>query len=130
MAGFTRVNLKEVEDLAPGFGYAPGLESRFARASLGLSASGLSYFRYAPRFRMPFGHRHTEQEEIYVVLSGGLKGKLDDEFVELGPWDAVRVAPGTVRAFEAGPEGAEVLVFGAPSHANRDVEVLPGWWRQ
>ena len=36
--------------------------------------------------------------------------KLDDEIVELGEWDAVRVPPGTWRGYEAGPDGLEILV--------------------
>jgi uncharacterized cupin superfamily protein len=128
MADYTIVNLKEVEDQAPKFGYSPGLESRFARAALGLRGAGVSYFRYAPGFRMPFGHRHRYQEEVYLMLAGSVRAKLDDEIVELGPWDAIRVAPATVRALEAGSDGAEVLAFGAPSDQNRDAEMLPGWW--
>jgi hypothetical protein len=61
MPGFTVVNLKrDVEDMAPKFGMAPGLESRFARQNLELENSGVSYFKIAPGFRMPFGHRHSE----------------------------------------------------------------------
>jgi mannose-6-phosphate isomerase-like protein (cupin superfamily) len=128
LAGFTIVNLKQVENMAPRFGLAPGLEARFARTPLELERSGLSHFRIAPGYRMPFGHHHTEQEEIYLVVSGAARAKLDDEIVELRPWDAVRVAPETVRGLEGGPEGAEVLVFGAPSNDNRDVQPVPGWW--
>ena len=91
MPGYTLVNLKEVEDQAPKFGYAPDLESRFARRALGLENSGISYFKAAPGFRVPFGHRHTEQEEVYVVVAGSARIKLDDEVVDLGAWDAVRV---------------------------------------
>jgi uncharacterized cupin superfamily protein len=128
MGGFTLVNLKEAEDLAPKFGLSPGLESRFARVALGLHNSGLSYFRIAPDFRTPFGHRHTDQEEIYIVVSGSARARLDDEVIELKAWDALRVPPETARCLEAGPEGAEILAFGAPSNENRDVVPLPDWW--
>jgi len=128
VAGYTIVNLREVEDMAPRFGLSPGLESRFARRPLGLERSGISHFRIAPDFRMPFGHRHREQEEVYLVLGGTLRVKVEDEVVELGPLDAIRVAPETMRSFEAGVEGAEVLAFGAPSDENRDAEPTPGWW--
>jgi mannose-6-phosphate isomerase-like protein (cupin superfamily) len=124
----TVVNLKEVENMAPKFGLSPGLESRFARVPLELENSGLSYYRVAPDFRAPFGHSHTEQEEIYVVLSGSARLKLDDEVVELDQWDAVRIPRGIMRAFEGGPEGAEILAFGAPSNENRDVEMVQNWW--
>jgi mannose-6-phosphate isomerase-like protein (cupin superfamily) len=124
----TVVNLKEVENMAPKFGLSPGLESRFARVPLQLENSGLSYYRVAPDFRTPFGHTHTEQEEIYLVLGGSARLKLDDEVVELNEWDAVRIPRGVMRAFEGGPEGAEILAFGAPSHENRDVEMVQNWW--
>jgi len=128
MSEFTRVNLREVEDMAPRFDLSPGLESRFAREALALEGAGVSYFRLAPDFRTPFGHRHEDQEEVYVVLSGSARLSVEDEIVELGPLDAVRVAPTAARCLEGGPEGAEVLAFGAPSHDNRDAEMLPGWW--
>jgi mannose-6-phosphate isomerase-like protein (cupin superfamily) len=129
MAGYTRVNIKrDVEDMAPRFGYAPNLQSRFARRELELENSGLGHYTIAPGYRMPFGHRHAEQEEVYVVVSGSARMKVGDDVVELEQWDALRVAPGEWRAFEAGPEGAEVLAFGAPNTDNRDAEMQPGWW--
>ncbi len=129
MADYTVVNLKrDVEDMAPKFELAPGLESRFARVPLGLANSGASYFRIAPGFRVPFGHTHSEQEEVYVVVSGSARVKLDDEIVELAQWDMVRIAPTTWRGMEGGPEGVELLAFGAPNTDNKDAEMLPGWW--
>jgi quercetin dioxygenase-like cupin family protein len=128
MPGYTVVNLEEVEDQAPKFGYAPHLESRFARKALGLQNSGLSHFKVAPGFRIPFGHHHTDQEEVYVVVAGSARLKLGDEIVELGTWDAVRVAPELTRGLEGGPEGAEILAFGAPSNENADVQMVRDFW--
>lgn len=104
------------------------MESRFARRALELENSGLSYFRVAPDYRVTFGHKHTEQEEVYLVLSGSARFKLDDEVIELGPWDALRVPVDTMRGMEAGPEGAEILAFGAPNTENKDAEMAQGWW--
>ena len=129
MADYTKLNLKrDVEDMAVKFDLSPGLESRFARRPLGLERSGFSYFRIAPGFRIPFGHRHTEQEELYVIASGSARVKLDDEILELVQWDAVRIPPGVTRAIEGGPDGAELLAYGAPNTENKDIEMLPGWW--
>ena len=129
MAGYTIVNLKEVEDQAPKVGYSPDLvEARFARVPLGLENAGLSYVRLGPNFRTPFGHKHREQEEVYVLVGGSARMKLDDEVIELKAWDAVRVPPETVRGPEAVPEGAEYIAFGAPNTANRDAEPAPNWW--
>jgi mannose-6-phosphate isomerase-like protein (cupin superfamily) len=128
MATHTVVNLMEVEDQAPKFGYAPNLESRFARKALELENSGLSHYRVAPRYRVPFGHRHAEQEEIYLVVSGSALVKLDDEILELSQWDAVRIPAGVMRSFGAGPDGAEILAFGAPNTDNADIEMEQDWW--
>lgn len=124
----TVVNLREVEDLAPRCGLAPNLESRFAKRALGLENLGLSYFRLAPGYRQPFGHRHAEQEEVYVVVSGSIRMKVEDEIVELHAWDAIRVAHDAARCPEAGFNGAELLVAGAPLTASSDVEMLQDWW--
>ena len=129
MADYTQLNLKrDVEDMAPKFGFSPGMESRFARVPLGLEQSGFSYFRLAPGYRVPFGHRHGEQEEVYVVISGGVTIRLDDDELELGPLDVVRIPGTTKRALQGGPDGAELLAFGAPNTDNKDAETLPGWW--
>src|SRR3954471_15432158 len=105
----------DVEDSAVAFGLAPDLEAHFARTALALEQSGLSFQRLAPGFRGGFGHRHKTQEEVYVVVGGSGRIKVDDEIRDLRQWDAVRVAPATMRAFEAGPDGLELLAYGAPS---------------
>jgi quercetin dioxygenase-like cupin family protein len=126
--GYTVKNLKEIEDQAPKFGFAPNLEARFATEPLGLEHTGVSYQRLASNFRMPFGHTHPEQEEIYVLVSGSGRIKLDDEVIELRQWDAVRIEKGTMRNIEAGPDGAELIAFGAPRAGANDAEMTPGWW--
>jgi mannose-6-phosphate isomerase-like protein (cupin superfamily) len=128
VAEYTVRNLKEVEDQAPKFGFAPSLEARFATVPLEFEQAGVSYQRLAPGFRMPFGHKHKEQEEVYVLVSGSARVKLDEEVVELRQWDAVRVPKETMRNFEAGPEGAEIIAFGAPHTGPGDAEMTPGWW--
>jgi len=128
MSAYTLKNLKQVEDSAVKFGLAPGLEARFASAALELERAGLSYQHLAPNFRSPFGHRHGEQEEIYILVEGSGRMKLNDEIVELRRWDAIRVAKETIRAFEAGPAGATLIAFGAPGPNSSDAEPIPGWW--
>ena len=129
MAGYTKLNLKEdVKDMAPEFGLSPGLESRFGRVPLELEQTGLSYFKIGADFRAPFGHRHTEQEELYLVVAGSARVKLDDDVVELQQWDVVRIPPGMMRGLEGGPDGAEVVAFSAPNNENKDIEMEQGWW--
>jgi uncharacterized cupin superfamily protein len=129
---FTLKNLKEdSEDVGSNFDGAPDLEFRLAGRALGLERAGLSYQRIPPGYRFPYGHTHAEQEEVYVVVGGGGRMKLDDEIVDVGTWDAVRVPPGTWRGYEAGPEGLEILVFGAPNlgeNPRGDVEGQRDWW--
>ena len=113
---FTLRNLKEdLEDVGSNFDGAPDLEFRLATGALELEQSGLGYQRVPPGYRFPYGHTHKTQEEVYVVLRGSGRMKLDDEIVELKEWDAVRVPPGTWRGYEAGPEGLEIFVIGAPN---------------
>ena len=130
MAGYTIRNLKELEDLAVRFELAPNIEMRPARDPLELENFGLSYQRLAPGFRVPFGHRHRTQEEVYVVVGGSGRMRVGDEVVELKPWDAVRVERETTRALEAGPEGIELIIVGAPKTPPGDAEMEPGWWTE
>jgi hypothetical protein len=129
VADFTIKNLRgDVEDAAPKFGLSPDIEARFAREPLECRKLAVSYQRMAPKVRGSFGHKHREQEEVYVILSGDGRVKLDDEIRTVGQWDAVRVAHDTIRCFEAGPEGLTMVVFGAPKTTPNDAEMFPGWW--
>jgi mannose-6-phosphate isomerase-like protein (cupin superfamily) len=129
---FSHKNLKsDLEDLGSNFDGSPGLEFRAATQALGLEQSGLTYQRVPPDYRFPYGHTHKTQEEVYVVVRGGGRMKVDDGIVELKEWDAVRVPPGSWRGYEAGPEGLELLVIGAPSLGDSprdDVEGERDWW--
>ena len=126
--GYTLRNVKKVDDSAPAFGMSPDVEARFARKALESRQVALSYQRLQPNVRMPFGHTHAAQEEIYVVLSGSGQAKLDDDIVELGPWDALRVDPETMRAIEAGADGIEFLAVGGPIGDGNDAEMVSDWW--
>ena len=128
MAGYTHLNLKEVEDQAPKFDMSPDLEFRSARVPLEMENAGMSYLRVAPNFRVPFGHHHNVQEEVYVLIEGSAKLKLDDDVIDLKPLDAVRIHPETMRNFEGGPDGAVLIAFGAPNTGPGDGPMTDGWW--
>ena len=115
-------NLRDVNDVAAGFGFSEVQEARFAREDLGSETVGLAFHVVKPNCRRAFAHRHVRAEEIYVVLSGTGRMKLHDDVRDVGPMDAIRVSPQVARAFEAGADGLELLVFG-PRHAG-DGEVL------
>jgi mannose-6-phosphate isomerase-like protein (cupin superfamily) len=125
--GYTKQNLREVENQSPKFGMPDALEARFARTPLDGQTLGLSLMTLAPSFRIPFGHKHEGQEEVYVVVRGSARIKVEDEIVELGEWDAIRLDKGTMRNVEAGPDGVEFLAFGAGDDP-QEVEMVPGWW--
>jgi mannose-6-phosphate isomerase-like protein (cupin superfamily) len=120
MDNYTRVNLMELDDSMAG--QAEGIEGRFGRGPMGAQDVGVSHWRYAPGFRAKMGHRHREQEEAYLVISGSGEMLLDGNVIELGRWDLVRVAPRTVRAFAAGPDGMEVIAVGGPKPEGGDGE--------
>jgi mannose-6-phosphate isomerase-like protein (cupin superfamily) len=127
VAGYTKRNLiDDVEDTAPKFGMGEVLEAHFARDELEATKLGISLQRLKPNARMPFGHNHDEQEEVYVVVRGSGRLKLGDDVIDVGEWDAVRVDPAVMRAFEAGPDGLDLIAFGAPNV--RDTEPTMGWW--
>jgi mannose-6-phosphate isomerase-like protein (cupin superfamily) len=126
--GYTLRNVKEVDDSAPAFGMSPDVEARFARKALESQQVALSYQRLQPNVRMPFGHTHAAQEEIYVVVAGSGRAKLDDDVVELQRWDALRVDPATMRAIEAGEDGIEFLALGGPIGDGNDAEMVSDWW--
>jgi len=125
-ASYTLKNLTDVKDSAVEFGLADVQQARFAKGDLEAERTGVSHHRIIAGKRQGFGHRHENAEEVYVVLSGSGRVKLDDDILEIERLDAVRVAPQVVRAFEAGPEGLELLVFGA--RHDGDGEVIAGWW--
>jgi mannose-6-phosphate isomerase-like protein (cupin superfamily) len=126
MPAYTHRPLTDVEDAAPAMGLPPGHEMRFAQAALDAEHTGLTLHRLAPGVRQGIGHRHDRAEEVYVVIAGSGRVKLDDDVVAIAAGDAVRVAPPVTRSFEAGPDGMEWLAVGP--HHEADGEVIPGWW--
>jgi mannose-6-phosphate isomerase-like protein (cupin superfamily) len=129
MSDYTIKNLMEIEDSTGES--APGVQARFARKHIDSTDLGVTYIRYDPGVRSPIGHSHREQEEVYVVVSGSGRVKLDDEIVEVRAWDVVRVAPPTVRGFEGGPEGIELIAIGSTRPEGGDGVPAPeGWWAE
>lgn len=122
----SKKNLREVQDMAVEHGLSEIQEARFPAKDLGAEQTGMNYLIVKPGQREAFAHRHGTAEEIYVVLAGSGHVKLDDALVALAPLDAVRVSPGVTRAFAAGPEGLQVLVFGP--HVEGDGEIVQDFW--
>jgi quinol monooxygenase YgiN/mannose-6-phosphate isomerase-like protein (cupin superfamily) len=126
-AGFTHVNLGEVEDQAPKYGYGEFGEARFARGALGSARTGVSFQRLRPGVRQAFGHRHHRAEEILLVVEGSGRIRIDDELIELRPLDAIRIAPESTRRLEAGPDGLGFVAVGV--HHAGDAELVRDFWQ-
>jgi mannose-6-phosphate isomerase-like protein (cupin superfamily) len=124
---YTKKNLDRVEDSAPKFGYQELQEARFAGQDLDAEATGVALMRVKPGQRQGFAHKHDEAEEVYVVISGSGRIKLDDEIVDVERLDAIRIAPGVTRALEADDEGLEYLAFG-PHHKGDGELIHEGFW--
>ena len=103
--GFTVLNLEDVEDQAAKFGYSEMGEARFANSALNTVQTGVSHQRIRPNRRQAFAHRHHRAEEVFVVLSGSGRARIDDEIVDLGPRDAIRIAPASTRSSRPAPRG-------------------------
>lgn len=127
MASFTVKNLKEITDAGADREY--DIEARFGRDHLESDHLGITYFRYGAGYRVPFGHRHREQEEAYVVTAGSGSARLGDQTVQLRQWDVLRVAPDVVRAFEAGPDGLEMIAIGSDRPEGGDSEIVQDFWK-
>jgi mannose-6-phosphate isomerase-like protein (cupin superfamily) len=126
MSQWSKTSFTDLRDTSP---EDVQIEWRFAREVLGSSELGVSRFTYAPGARMPFGHRHHQQEEIYIVVAGSGRAKLDDEVIDLGHWDALRVAPSVIRSFEAGQDGMDLICIGGRRPAGGDNEGFPDFWK-
>ena len=124
---YTLKKLTDVEDAAVKGGFAEIQEARFAKDDLDTEDTGVSLHCLKAGKRQAFGHKHDDAEEVYVVLAGSGRVKLDDEIVALGPLDAIRVAPKVVRSFEAGPDNDLELLAVGPRH-DGDGDIIPGWW--
>lgn len=127
MADWTHKNLRDVEDQAPGFGVEQFQSARFANEALGAQSTGVSLMGVKAGQRQAFAHRHENAEEVYVILRGAGRMKLDEDIIDVGPLDAIRVAPGVTRAFEAGDEDLEMLAFG-PRHQGDGEIIRNGFW--
>jgi mannose-6-phosphate isomerase-like protein (cupin superfamily) len=123
----TKKNLREVDDSAPEFGFGETQEAHFANDDLDTENTGVSYHVLRPGKRQGFAHRHENAEEVYVVLTGNGRLKLDDEVIEISEMDAIRVAPTVARAFEAGDDGIEYIAFG-PRHEGDGELVHEDFW--
>ncbi len=122
------VSLEECDDW---LGDYPG-EMRAVTYAIGAEQVALTYRRMPQNTgsKGSYGHRHKEQEELVLVLSGRLQFKLDDEILELGKGSAVRIPPQTWRGiWNAEPDDAEIVIVSKRiADPRADTETLDGFW--
>ncbi len=76
-------------------------------------------------------HRHEQEEELYVVLEGCGRIRIDDETLELGPLDSLLVEPDSMRQiFNDTEDEALWLVVGAPQSPANTLEMSEAQLRQ
>ena len=115
MSEYTKINIGEVEDLAPQYGMDEICQARFARGALGAQQIGMAYYELKPGQRLPFGHRHAEDEEVYLVQSGSGRFKVGDEVFGVGPHDVVFVPPHSMRSWEGSSTPGRYALFSRSS---------------
>jgi uncharacterized cupin superfamily protein len=98
------------------------------RRALGITTFGVNLMALTPGQRARI-HRHAVQEEAYLVLEGTLTVIVEGEDHELGPFDAIRVAPALRRQLvNRGSERVVLLALGGSGeHAGRDAEAFASW---
>src|SRR5947208_7216529 len=107
--GYQVVNLEDVDDW---LGDYPG-EMRGITYAIGAQQVALTHRRMPQHTgsKGSYGHLQRTQEELYFVLRGKLQFKLDDDIVELGKHQAIRIAPQTWRGvWNDEPEDAELVI--------------------
>jgi uncharacterized cupin superfamily protein len=87
---------------------------------LGLAAFGVNVFEGSPGDQGEIGHDETEsdQQELFVVISGRARFVVGDESFEAGPGTALGVSdPAVQRGYEVLEPGTRVLCIGARAPA-------------
>jgi quercetin dioxygenase-like cupin family protein len=123
----TQINLADVDDAAPGNGFGARWEARVARDDLEAEQTGLTYFRLRPGKRSPFAHRHRNAEEVYLILGGTGRVKLDDEISEVRPLDAIRVAPTRHERSRPAPRAWSSSPSALIASPTANPSTTPGW---
>lgn len=72
----------------------------FLKDALGLTGCEISVNVVPQGFKMPFNHKHKQNEEVYLILKGEGVLTIDGDRIAVSEGSAVRVAPEAVRAIE------------------------------
>lgn len=100
-----------------------GIENTDLAKQLGAENLGMRLWRLAPG-QASTRHRHFRQEELYVLLEGTGRARVDEELLTLAPLDALRVGPDSARQlFNDTDADALWLVAGAPQELANTLEM-------
>ena len=128
MSDYTVVAFEDADDV---MGDYPG-EMRFLKGPLGTEEVAVTYRRMPPDTggKGSYGHRHKQQEEVYVVLAGELEFKLGDDIVTVGAHHAVRVPRETFRSVHnsSGSDAELLIVSTRLANDEPDHEMTEDFW--
>jgi uncharacterized cupin superfamily protein len=90
---------------------------------LGAESLGARLWRLAPG-QASTRHRHRDQEELYILLEGSGRVRVDGELLTLEPLDSLLVEPAALRQLFNDTEADQLwLVVGAPPEAANTLEM-------
>jgi mannose-6-phosphate isomerase-like protein (cupin superfamily) len=107
------------------------LELRVLRGVLGCEHVGVSYLRFGPGWRLTVGHRHPGGgEEVYVLVAGRARIKIEDEILHMEAPSAIRVPGDQFRAIRAYGDTAAVFVAAGTIDDPSVTEFATDFWRE
>lgn len=112
-------NWKDLVLSVPGL---PPVAKQFLKNELGLGGMEVSLNHFAPGDTMPFTHRHRENEELYLFLTGRGEFAADDERIPIESGTCIRCAPETKRCWRnSGDSPMTFLCIQAPAKGMPEV---------
>lgn len=120
---FQTANIGKIEDIGQHNYLLPdsGIKidgKLFINELVGLTGSEISFNAMPPKTVMPFYHRHTENEEVYIILSGYGEFQVDDEVIPVKEGSIVRMAPEAIRIWRNTSEEAELIFITVQAKAD------------
>ena len=80
-------------------------EKTFLHDALELTSCEISINTVPKGFKVPFNHKHKQNEEVYIVLNGEGAMTIDGEAVKVKEGSVVKVAPEAARTIENTGDG-------------------------
>ena len=97
MTNFKNVELGKLSELGNNFENGKA----FLHDKLGLTSCEISVSFMPKGIKLPFNHKHIQNEEIYIFLKGEGTMTLDNEVIEVKEGSCVKVLPSAIRTMES-----------------------------